>query len=117
MKKEVSVDRLIKDAKRVLDNPFWIRELHADTMYARLHDDHDGTYEGALNVHFDRMGDAYVHIEGPPGKPQALCNLRFRTHGGGGMSPRTRNALMMLAEAIRLDNEENPAGDPSKNRP
>jgi len=102
---------------RVLENPFWIPTLHSDTNYGRLHDDHDGTYEGTLNVHFDWMGDAFVFIAGPRDKPQALCYLRFRTHGGGGMSLRTRNALMILAEAIQLDNEDLPAAGPFKNRP
>lgn len=36
------------------------------------------------------------------------ATLRFRTFGGGGLSPRTRNALMILAEAIRRDKEERP---------
>jgi len=117
MPREVSTDRLIKDTKRVLENPFWIQTLHPNTNYSRLHDDHDGTCEGTLNVFFDPMGDAFVSIEGPRDRPQALCYLRFRTFGGGGMSQRTRNALMILAEAMRLDNVDCPPGDPSVNRP
>jgi hypothetical protein len=34
--------------------------------------------------------------------------LRFRNAFGGGISLRTHNALRMLAEAVRLDNEEHP---------
>lgn len=37
-----------------------------------------------------------------------LDPFAFRTAGGGGRSLRTRNALMLLAEAIRLDNLERP---------
>jgi hypothetical protein len=34
--------------------------------------------------------------------------LRFRTWAGGGHSLRVRQALMVLAEAIRRDNEDRP---------
>lgn len=33
-------------------------------------------------------------------------SVRCRTHGGGGQHPRTRQALLWLADAIRRDNEE-----------
>ena len=113
--REVSTDRLLRDTKRVLENPFWIPTLEPDKVFSRLHDDHDGTREGTINVFFDRMGDAYVSIEGRDSRSNGL--LRFRTVGGGGLSERTRNALMILAEAIRLDNKDCPRGDPSKNPP
>ena len=44
----------------------------------------------------------------PPNQPP----LRFRT-GFGGMSPRARNALILVAEAIRLDNEQSPQHRPN----
>jgi len=56
-------------------------------------------------VIFDRMGDAYLSTGS--GK-----DIRFRTYGGGGMSLRTRAALLILAEAIRLDNEDRPIDMP-----
>lgn len=104
---EPSIKRLIRDSRRILGHPFWIPELYSDTMYSRLHDDHDGTREGIVSVKFDMAGDAWLSTDKHRGPP-----LRFRTEGGGGLSPRVRNALMLLAEAIRLDNLEHPAGDP-----
>ncbi|MES2315021.1 MAG: hypothetical protein V4524_03765 [Patescibacteria group bacterium] len=115
---QLSLDRLLKDTKRIINANFWIPQLNSDTSYARIHDDHDGTNEGTLAVYFDSMGDAFVSIQSRdrgPGRQQFSDMLRFRTFGGGGMSLRTRNALMILAEAIRLDNEERPLGDPVKN--
>jgi hypothetical protein len=103
MPREVSVERLIKDAHRVLENPFWIPDLKSDEIYERVHDDHDGTFEGRLEVFFDKMGDAYIASSKHP-----ISMLRYRTWGGGGLSPRVRNALMILAWAIKLDNEEKP---------
>jgi hypothetical protein len=103
MAREVSAGRLVKDARRVLENPFWIPELNSDETYERLHDDHDGSFNGRLEVCFNKVADAYVATSIHPDSM-----LRFRTWGGGGMSPRTRNALMVLAWAIKLDNDEKP---------
>ena len=89
-----------KQAKRLLESHFWLQTVESDTAYRRQHDDTDGGTLGVLQVTFDRMGDAYVSID----KSEWL---RFRTGGGGGASLRTRTALMLLAEAIRLDNAEN----------
>jgi hypothetical protein len=103
--REISTDKLIKEAARVLENPFWIPTLATNTCYQRTHDDHDGTWSGKLNVMVDQMGDIWMTVD----KPTTFgFSLRFRTYGGGGRSPRTRNALMLLAEAIRLDNLEKP---------
>jgi len=101
MPKEASVERLLKDARRVLENPFWIPEVETEVAYRRLHDDHDGTREGMLIVTFSPDGDAWVTTDKHHGS-----SLRFRNHFGGGNSPRTRNALMLLALAIKLDEAE-----------
>ncbi|MFA5386379.1 MAG: hypothetical protein WC297_01830 [Candidatus Paceibacterota bacterium] len=98
MPKGVSVERLLKDARRVLENPFWIPEIETGVAYRRVHDDHDGTEEGMLIVTFSLDGDAWVTIDKHHGP-----SLRFRNYFGGGNSPRTRNALMLLALAIKLD--------------
>lgn len=98
MKKEVSIERLVKDVRRVLENPFWIPDLMLEKSYERLHDDHDGSGIGVLNVTFLPNGDATISIEN--GKP-----LRFRNYSGGGLSLRVFNALMLLAWAIKLDNQ------------
>lgn len=101
--KEVSTDRLQRDAHRVLEYPFWISDLKAGEVYERIHDDHDGTKEGRLIVQFTFDGDAWVTTDKHRGS-----TMRFRTFGGGGQSQRVRNALMILALAIKLDNEEHP---------
>ncbi|MFA6306271.1 MAG: hypothetical protein WCV70_00100 [Patescibacteria group bacterium] len=98
MKKEVSIEKLVKDARRVLETPFWMPELSSGESYERLHDDHDGTGEGVLNVTFLPDGDATISID-------IRTPLRFRNWLGGGMSLRVRNALMLLAWAIKLDNQ------------
>ena len=90
-----------KTIKKALGEPYWLETLCTRVDYRRQHDDHDGQPKGGLMVMFDEMGDAYISTDNHPW-------LRFRTWGGGGRSLRTRNALMILAEAIRLDNKEHP---------
>lgn len=88
-----------KEIKKLLETPFWISNLQTDTIYQRNHDDHDGRPQGGLKVIFDCNGDGYIGVDRSP-------FLRFRTWFGGGNSQRTRTALMILAEAIRLDNQD-----------
>lgn len=102
MPKEVKLERLLKDVRRVLENPFWIPELSSEEVYTRIHDDHDGTFEGKISIGFSHDGDAWIYVD------KAHSSLRFRTFFGGGMSERVRNALMILAYAIKLDNEKKP---------
>ncbi len=83
----------------LLRRNWWPRELKADVNYCRDHDDSPRGSGDQLAVRFDRYGDAYLYAKGM---------LRFRTDGGGGDSLRVRTALMILAEAIRLENAENP---------
>jgi hypothetical protein len=94
----------LRQVHKLLDEAFWLPTLATNTNYQRTHDDHDGTQEGNIIVTVDKMGDVYLMVD------KAMQSLRFRTHGGGGMSLRVRNALLILAEAIRLDNETKPAG-------
>jgi len=61
--REVSTERLLKDTKRVLEQPFWIPTVKTDTIYARTHDDHDGTFTGKIYVQVDMMGDIFVQID------------------------------------------------------
>ena len=110
--REISQERLNKDVRRVLDNPLWPSGLHADEVYSRIHDDHDGTRQGILSVYFEpHTGDAFVQIDIHHG-----LALRFRTEIGGTQSPRVHNALRILAKAIQLDNEARPDGNPNKQR-
>lgn len=76
-------------------------------MYERRHDDTDGErgLEQYLTVMFSVDGDAWL--------TQGLGkSLRFRKDEGGGQSVRVQRALMVLAEAIRRDNEERPQSPP-----
>jgi len=90
-----------KTVKKLVEKPYWLETLNTECEYRRQHDDHDGEPKGGLMVMFDPMGDAYISTDNN-------AWLRFRTFGGGGQSLRTRNALMILAEAIRLDNQDRP---------
>lgn len=89
------------DIERVLEGNYWPEGLDTRTAYARVHDDCDGDATQVISVSFTPDGDAWV---------STLCGrpLRFRNGIGGGMSLRTRNALMLLALAIKKDNEEIP---------
>jgi len=87
----------------LLRSYFWLPEVKTMFGYGRLHDDHDGTETGKLNVMFSPDGDARIWIDGVP----SGTALRFRMPGiGGGNSFRTRVALLILARAIMLDEQE-----------
>ena len=102
----VVVSNQQEQIREFLESPVWPENLVDREFYTRLHDDHDGTREGTLHVMFGCDGDAYISIHDAP----PFGALRFRTFSGGGKSLRTRAALLLLAEAIRLDNEEYPQG-------
>lgn len=59
-----------------------------------------------MSVCIDRQGDAWITVQS---RPFVGCRFRMPLVGGG-QSPRVRTALVILAEAIRLDNEEHPQG-------
>ncbi len=86
----------------LLEKAYWPSTLAPRVAYMRRHDDTDGKTDASqdLCVVFGPDGDAWVNV--------GIDSLRFRTWAGGGMSLRTRNALLVLAEAIRRDNEERP---------
>lgn len=70
-------------------------------MHWRVHDDHDGTFTGEIVVFVAEDGDVHVGMDRQP-------PIRFRNPLGGGNSPRTHQALLMLAHAIALDNADRP---------
>lgn len=93
----IDADKAIRE---LLESYFWPKTLEANTRYRRCHDDHDGKFDGWLNVCIGSDGDVWV---------ETTDSLRFRMPLiGGGRSQYTRTALVILAEAIRLDNEHNP---------
>ena len=78
--------------------------------YTRRHDDTDGERgaEQNLAVGFTRDGDTWLILGN-------FTSLRFRTSAGGGASPRVHRALVLLAEAIRRDNQEHPQDTRERN--
>lgn len=83
----------------LLESMFWPKSLSFGSAYSRIDDDCDGQRgpEHALTVVIGQDGDLHVLQCGDN-------SLRFREPFGGGASPRVRNALLVLAEAIRRDN-------------
>jgi hypothetical protein len=76
--------------KGVLEDNFWPPSLEVRVAYARTHDDCDGDLSQQLVVGILQDGDVWVQTEGHTA-------LRFRMPMiGGGLSHRTRNALLVL---------------------
>lgn len=88
----------------LLDGAYFPATLQSGVLYQRVHDDCDGDTLQTLGVAI--APDSDVHVVLPISRD--VDSLRFRTYFGGGMSLRVRNALLVLAEAIRRDNEERP---------
>lgn len=90
----------------LLESYFWPDSLSTLCNYARFEDD---SPNGLLSVAFTDDGDGWVGVIAKPDPNEIHATFRFRMQlSGGGQSPRTRAALLILAEAIRLDNENNP---------
>lgn len=91
----------------LLESNFWLHDLKTGKHYRRLHDDDDGTKQGEIVVMFADDGDVCVFVSNEDGSLSDI--LRFRMPGlGGGRSHRVRNALLILAVAVKLDEEKNP---------
>lgn len=83
------------------ESMIWPEGLEAK-RYERIHDDHDGTGEGSVVVMIGHDGDAWLYTCGVG----PCASLRYRTMAGGGRSTRVRNALLLLAFAIKLEEDE-----------
>ncbi len=105
-----SQEEIIEGIYRALDHPFWIPALNGKKSFVRIHDDHEGTCKGKIGITIGKDSDVWVGVE----PSHDLGSLRFRTSRGGGNSQRVRNALLILALAIKLDNEEHPQNFKSK---
>jgi hypothetical protein len=73
-------------------------------------DDKGRTGASWLQVMVAEDGDVHVSMQDwerfPEGRPNPLPSVRIRSSYGGGRNQRTRQALLWLAQAIRLDAEE-----------
>ncbi len=97
-----------------LAQPYWVHTLKTDVNYVRYEDD---TRHGHLGVTFSCDGDGWVEVFTKADPKEHNWMFRFRMPGGGGGdSMRVRNALLLLAEAIRQDNEKRPQnrGEPGQ---
>lgn len=97
---DLAVERALNT---LLEHSYWPKSLESRTAYTRRHDDTDGARDTTqdLTVFMTVDSDTWIAVGETPA-------LRFRTDFGGGLSLRTHNALLVLAEAIRRDNEERP---------
>lgn len=98
---EAAVNRAIQT---LLEGAIMPPELAAGRSYGRVQDDCEGIkdYSQSLSVTIAHDSDVWVNAGG-------YNALRFRVPFiGGGMSFRVRNALLVLAEAIRRDNVDSP---------
>ena len=101
MKGSTSLNSIELRLRAFLESLFWLKTLATGLPYTRAEDSHNGHGTRFLSITFDEHGDTLVAVTGA--EP-----LRFRIpEAAEGTSPRTRAALLVLAEAIRLDNEEN----------
>lgn len=93
-------------------SPHWPDGLKPSTIYEFQCDDKGRNGTCWLRVIVAEDGDAHVSMmewEDPLEKesnPNPFPSVRCRTGTGGGRHRRTRQALLWLAQAIRLDNEE-----------
>ena len=96
-------DRPNDPFERLLDT-ISFDKLERGQFYDRFE---DMSPTGKLSVLMQDDGDMIVTIW-PDMKDDGSrhCSAEFCTRCGGGQSPRVRKALVVLAEAIRRDNEE-----------
>lgn len=90
----------------LLDSEFGLPGLTPGNTYGRIHPlEGDGGLTELCVIILENR-DVCVYIAGSDGESSLV--LRFCSYEGGGTALRTRNALLLLAEAIRLDNLEHP---------
>jgi hypothetical protein len=92
-------------------DPHWPKGLEQGEAYKVLCDDKGRTGATWLQVYVANDGDVHLMMQEwedfPDYEPSPIPTLRCRTFMGGGRNHRTHQALLWLAQAIRLDNEEN----------
>ncbi|UQY89237.1 hypothetical protein LQE85_08585 [Stenotrophomonas rhizophila] len=92
--------------------PKWPRGLQQDRLYQLPCDDKGRSNANWLQVYIAQDSDVHVMMQDwedileKGSSPNPLPTLRVRTYFGGGRNQRTHQALLWLAQAIRLDMEE-----------
>jgi hypothetical protein len=110
-KTESALRRVIQQSpadviRLLLEENYWPKTIETKTLYQRYEDD---SPRGTLGVGFSDDADGWIEIISTPDEDDFHLSMRFRMpFVGGGQSPRVRNAIGILAEAIRLDNEDHP---------
>ncbi len=86
---------------------WWPKHLETMENYSVKRYEDDSRF-GMLTVTISEDADAWIDVLSEADPNELHTVMRFRTFIGGGQSPRVRNALLILAEAIRLDNKDRP---------
>lgn len=96
----------LNDLHVMLETPWWPPSLKTGKFYQRFEDD---SPLGSISVVIGGDGDAHLSVICECDPNERNLSFRFRMPmSGGGQSPRVRNAILFLAEAIRLDNQDKP---------
>lgn len=102
-----AVDRAAPGSGSAVFRPHWPKGLETRTFYEVPCDDKGRSGGCWLRVMVADDGDVHVSMQDwediPNGNPDPFPSVRVRTYAGGGRHQRTRQALLWLAEAIRLD--------------
>jgi hypothetical protein len=112
-KRPTQIEKLCLEKPReviaaLFESPLRLDELETQISYMREGDDDRGGYVG-VQIGID--GDVHTIVfSSELGPEQYGFSHRFRGYFGGGHSLRVRNALLMLALAIKIENEEDPKG-------
>lgn len=103
----ISQAQIPKTVQALLESEFNLPGLVPGKIYGRVHalEECGGLAELCVLVLENR--DVCVYITNEQGESTPL---RFCSYEGGGSALRTRNALILLAEAIRLDNLDHSTG-------
>ena len=97
----------------LLESHFWLKGVATKTAYVRFDDD---TYLGHISVAFSEDADGWLEVWSNQ-DPEDRFSHRFRMPMfGGGQSGRVRTALLILALAIKLDNQERPQHRPPRKK-
>lgn len=100
-----------KSIQKLVETPFWIDGLESGVGYETHDDDTPNDKVAILRVMFSGDGDVWVAKLTDP----SYASIRKRTHIGGGKDLRTRQALMILAYAMKLDDDERKAREAKYN--